>query len=142
MEEENTTASVSVDEVFNDSYERCLENRDFIGRFHEIFVVSCELVAQTIADTNMSEQVGTIEAPLYKIMALRTVPPEDAASHFRKIGVEPGDTQQDIAPGYHDLWVKCLLETVAECDDRYDSGVKNAWTEVLADGIKVMKSLA
>ena len=142
MEGTNTSANVSVDEVFNDSYERCLANCDFIGRFHEIFVASCEVVAQTIADTNVSEQAGMIDAPLYKIMALRTVSPEDVASHFRKIGVEHGRTHQDIAPGYHDLWEKCLLETVAECDDQYDSDVKNAWTAVLADGIKVMKSLA
>jgi hemoglobin-like flavoprotein len=141
MESTNTPANVSVDEVFNDSYERCVKNCDFIGRFQEIFVASCEVVAQTIADTNKPGQLGIIEAPLYKIMALRTVSPEDAALHFRKIGVEHGHTHQDIAPGYHDLWEKCLLETVAEYDDQYDSNVKNAWVEVLAGGIKVMKSL-
>lgn len=142
MHDLSTPAGGDVDEIFNDSYERCIEKRDFIGLFNETFAASCEVVAQTLADTSMSEQGGMIDSPLYKIMALRTVPPEDAASHFRKIGVEHGHTQQDIAPGYYDLWEKCLLKTVAECDDRFDSDVKDAWTEVLADGIKIMKSLA
>jgi hypothetical protein len=141
MPDLSPSATVSVDEIFNDSYERCLKNCDFIGRFNEIFVASCEVVAKTMTDTNLSEPVGMIESPLYKIMALRTVAPGEAATHFRRIG-ERGRMRQDIAPGFYDLWEKCLLKTVAECDDRFDYAVKDAWTEVLAGGLKIMKSLA
>ena len=142
MEEVTTAAATRIDEIFNDSYERCLKNSDFIDQCYETYVASFEVVAETIANTNMTGPIGMIEAPLYKIMALRTLPPEDAMSHLRKIGPEYVYPQQETGPVYYDLWQECLLKTVAECDDKYDSEVQAAWTEVLASGIKIMKSAA
>ncbi len=141
MVDMNTAETGHFDEIFNDSYERCLKNCAFIDRFYETFVTSCEVVARTISDPNTARQIGTVEAPLYKIMALRALEPEDALAQFRKICADHGRAQQDSSPVYYDLWKKCLLKTVAECDDRYDADVETAWTEVLSSGINIMKSL-
>ena len=47
----------------------------------------------------------------------------------------------DISPDFYDLWLRCQLEAVEECDDQFDSPVEDAWNEVLSDGIKIMKSM-
>jgi hypothetical protein len=139
MMDTNTAETMCVDEIFNDSYERCLKNSDFIDSFFTTFVESCEVVAQTLSGTDTTRQIGSVEAPLYKIMALRTLQPKDAVAHFRRICAN--HAQQDGGPVYYDLWKKCLLSTVAKCDDQYDADVEAAWTEVLSGGINIMKSL-
>ena len=130
-----------IDEIFNDSYERCLKSGSFIDRFYERYIASNEIVAQKFAHTEMTTQKKMLEASLHKIMALSSMRPEEAVAHFRKIGVIHGRAQHDIAPALYDLWVTCLLETVEECDDQYDKQVEIAWTKILAGGIKIMKSM-
>ena len=132
---------IDIDEIFNDSYERCLERGIFFDLFYEKYIASNEVIAQKFSLLDMKEQKKMLEASLHKIMALRSTRPEEAIAHFRRIGVIHGRTQHDIAPELYDLWEKCLLASVEECDDQYDSQVEAAWTEVLSGGIEIMKSM-
>ncbi len=131
----------SVDEIFNNSYERCLARNDFIDKFYEKYIASNELIAQRFAHTDMKKQKEMLKASLHKIMALRLSEPEEALAYFKGIGVTHGRKSHDIAPELYDLWLTCLLEAVQECDEQYDMEVDAAWRKVLAGGIKIMKSM-
>lgn len=86
-------------------------------------------------------QKRVLEASLHMLMALRSTEPEVATAHFRKIGIAHGRKMNDITPELYDLWMTCLLETVEECDYRFNKRVEAAWTELLANGINIMKSM-
>ena len=131
----------NIHEIFNDSYERCLAKGDFIKRFYDIYIASNEVVSQKFANTDIKKQKAMLQTSLHMIMALNRTESEAAAAHFRRIGIAHGRKKHDIAPELYDLWLTCLLETVKECDDRYDLQVDTAWREVLSDGIKIMKSM-
>lgn len=45
----------------------------------------------------------------------------------------------DIHPELYDLWLECLIETVAEFDDGFRDEVELAWRLVLSPGIVYMK---
>jgi hemoglobin-like flavoprotein len=130
-----------IDEIFSDSYERCLRQGDFFEVFYGKYIASNEVVAQKFSRVDMSEQMKMLEVSLHKIMALRSAQPEEAIAYFRRVGMIHGRAQQDIAPELYDLWEKCLLASVKECDDQYDAQVAAAWTEVLSGGIAIMKSM-
>ena len=129
------------DEVFNDSYERCLAKDDFIDRFYVRYVASNEIVAQKFANTDMEKQKKMLKASLLMIMALRLAEPEEAINYFRRIGVMHGRKHHDIGPEFYDLWLTCLMTAVEECDDQYSLEVDTAWREILASGIGIMKSM-
>ena len=130
-----------VDEIFNDSYERCLAKEEFLDTFYAKYIASNKIVAQKFANTDMEKQKDMLKGSLHMIMALRLSRPEDAEAYFRRIGVVHGRKKHDIAPELYDLWLTCLLEAVQECDEQYDIEIDTAWREVLSGGIKIMKSM-
>ena len=129
------------DEIFNDSYERCLKRPDFFYRFYDNYIGADETVAEKFAHTDMDKQKDMLKASLHMLMALRSSDSAGAVSYFRRIGTVHGRKGQDIAPEMYDLWLNCLLQTVEEFDDRYDAEVEMAWRKILAGGIRIMKSV-
>ena len=129
-----------IDEIFNNSYERCLQSPHFFDRFYENYVSANELVAEKFADTDMDRQKDMLKASLHMLMALRSTNPKDAVSYFRRIGKIHGRDKHDIPPEMYDLWLSCLLQTVEESDHRYDARVEAAWRTLLEGGIRIMQS--
>ncbi len=130
-----------INEIFNDSYERCLKKGDLINRFYAKYVLSNEIVAEKFSDTDMTKQKRMLEASLHMVMALGSARTEQAEAHFRKIGITHGRKKHNIPPYLYDLWVTSLLEAVEECDDQFDEQVKEAWTVLVANSISIMKSM-
>ena len=62
-----------IDEIFNDSYERCLKKGDLISRFYAKYVLSNEIVAEKFSHTDMAKQKRMLEASLHMVMALSAV---------------------------------------------------------------------
>jgi hypothetical protein len=112
-----------VDEVFSDSYERCLKTGGLIELFYEKYVASSEIVAQKFAHAEIAEQKAALDAGLHKIMALRSAQPEKSAAYFTGIGITHSRKHSDNSPAL------------------YDSQVEDASNEVLSDGIRIMKSM-
>lgn len=130
-----------IDEIFNDSYERCLKKGDLISRFYAKYVLSNEIVAEKFSHTDMAKQKRMLEASLHMVMALSSAKTEKAEAHFQRIGIAHGRKQHNIAPYLYDLWMTSLLAAVEECDDQYDEQVKAAWTELISNSINIMKSM-
>jgi len=130
-----------IDEIFNDSYERCLARSDFFDRFYDNYIGANEFVAKKFAHTDLDRQKNVLKASLHMLMALRTTDAEDAVSYFRKIGMVHSRKGQDIPPEMYDVWMSTLLQTVQECDDRYDARIEMAWRKLLSGGIEIMKSM-
>lgn len=131
----------SINEVFGDSYERCLKQGDFFNRFYDSFIASDALIAEKFAHTDMDEQKSMVKASLHMIMALRSLGPEKAVQYFKKIGTAHGRQQYNIDPEMYEVWEDCLLEAVKHCDEQYDAEIDAAWRELLEDGIRIMKSM-
>ena len=129
-----------IDEIFNNSYERCLQRPYFFDRFYENYVSANELVAEKFAGTDMDRQKDMLRASLHMLMALRSTEPANAQRYFARIGKVHGRNKHDISPEMYDLWLSCLLQTVEECDERYDVRVENAWRTLLEGGIRIMQS--
>jgi len=131
----------TIDEIFCDSYERCLKKADFFDRFYDRYISSNDIVAQKFANTDMETQKRMLGASLHMLMSLSKNDSEEATAYFERIGTVHGRSAHNIGPELYDLWMTCLLQAVEECDSRYDTSVENAWREILTGGIKIMQSM-
>ena len=129
-------------ELFNDSFERCLKNArtpGFLNRFYEIFITSSVEVAQKFLKTNFENQVQALKASLYCLM-MASGGNTDSLSQLQEIATLHDRDHLNIRPELYELWLNCLLEAVWEFDDHFDPETEQAWRNVLGFGIDYMKS--
>ncbi|EAR20356.1 globin [Nitrococcus mobilis] len=129
-------------ELFNDSYERCIDNPNppgFLQRFYKVFLSSSEEVAEKFKNTDFEKQTRVLKASLYYLMLSCNGSPE-AMAHLRRIACLHSRKQLDIRPELYDLWLASLLQAAREYDPRFDQQTETAWRQVLSHGIDFMKS--
>jgi hemoglobin-like flavoprotein len=126
-------------ELFNDSYERCLTRSGFLERFYAIFVASSDEAAAKFAHTDLQKQIRMLKVSLYMLMNAAGTLPEGTA-HLERIAELHSRKRLDIKPELYDLWLECLLKAASEFDPSFRDDIAAAWRNVLAHGIRVMKS--
>ena len=126
-------------EVFHDSFRRCQNSPAFVARFYDRFISANPEVAAKFAGVEMRKQRKVLQASL--LMVMLACQGNDAAQQYLgSIAARHARTQLDIRPDLYDLWLECLIETVAEMDPRFSDAVEQAWRQVMAHGISYMKS--
>lgn len=129
-------------ELFNDSFERCMQNTrapGFLDRFYEIFIASSLEVAQKFLKTDFPQQVRALKASLCFLMMASGGDPESVA-HLEEMAQLHDRKHLNIRPELYDLWLTCLLEAVREYDELFDPETEMAWRRVLGFGIEFMKA--
>ena len=62
-----------------------------------------------------------------------------AHRELEKLAKRHSRAQLDVKPEWYDLWLDCLLKSVAEFDPEYSEELDTAWRESLRDGIELLK---
>ena len=124
-------------EIFNDSLERCTQRADFIDRFYETFLASSGEVRKKFENTDFRRQRRMLRSSLFlMILACEGMP--EGIQHLERIAELHSKQQKDIPPHLYDLWANCLLQTVRECDPRYNERTEKAWRSMMKIGMDVM----
>jgi hemoglobin-like flavoprotein len=124
---------------FNDSVERCRRDPTFIDHFYELLMRSSPEVAAKFSGTDFRRQRRVLIASLYCLMLAGEGEPEGEA-HLRRMAAIHDRDHRDIRPDLYDRWLDCLLQAVRDCDAEATPEVEEAWRDVLAPGIAVMKA--
>jgi hemoglobin-like flavoprotein len=125
-------------ELFNDSLERCTANPQFLARFYEIFLSSSPEVAEKFKNTNFNRQRRVLKSSLYLLIFAAEGKPEGMA-HVQRMVELHGPANLNIPAYMYDLWMQSLLKAVSEHDPAYGASVEQAWRNMLAAGIAMMK---
>lgn len=128
------------DEIFKRSFARAVGNgsynRDFIGRFYDVFMSQSEEVSDLFKSTNMSAQKTMLHDSLQHMAdfysSRRT---NEYMQHIAKIHSQSG---LDIPERLYSQWLDSLLQAVSEFDPQYDESVELSWRLVLSPGITYM----
>lgn len=139
--------TLTKDDIFNDSYERVLSPSDprnrsdggFFDTFYRKFLASSPRVADAFKHTDMTRQIRVLSASLHLLMACTAG--QEPSSTLKDIAIIHSKKQRNITPDLYDIWMMCLLETVADYDPEFDEKVADAWLSVLKPGIDYMKSM-
>ena len=129
------------EKIFAESYERVLatkrDNKTFFEEFYDRFMASSEEVAKKFENVDMSRQREAIKESLFHMVdCFRTKKMND---NIIRMAVKHNKINLDIRPELYDVWLECLIDTVAIYDDEFDKFTELSWRIVMAIGISYMK---
>ena len=129
------------DVIFKNSYERVLgkqnsQKNEFFTSFYERFIDSSPLVAEKFKYIDMQAQKVMLKQSIFHLLNLfstRKIP-----KNLKQIAQKHDRNHADISPDLYYLWQECLIETVAEFDEKFSTDVELAWRLVCSQGIAFM----
>jgi len=126
--------NLSIEKV-KDSYGRCLDSEDFIGRFYEIFLEKDAEIKAKFVNTNFDGQKKLLR---HAILSMILFAGDGLAGivTLEKIRETHDPKHMDIRPWQYAFWKDSLLQTVEEKDPKFDEETKQAWSYVIDTGVK------
>ena len=119
--------------IFNDSFQTCYADPQFIQRFYQLFIASSEDIQQKFANTDMAVQIRMMKKSLAYMMLVNSNPDpiRDTAKRHDKAHL-------DIKPKFYDYWMEAMIEAVKVTDPKFSAKTESAWRESLKPGIDLM----
>ncbi|MDT3722175.1 globin domain-containing protein [Pseudomonas oryzihabitans] len=119
------------------SYGRCCASPAFFDDFYQCFLASSPRVREKFAHTDMAAQRLLLRQGIMNlVLVARGLP----ATKLRQLGESHSRARLDIGPELYELWVACLLATLAQHDAEFSPALRQEWRDVLEAGIAVMHS--
>ena len=125
-------------EVFNNSYQRCLRDPQFFYTFYDVFWQKDDKFRQMFANTDMDKQIKMLKLSIVMLMLSTTS--KESRALFNNYAERHGPGGLNVAPIDFDIWLDSLLETVAQTDPLYTDDVDSAWRQCFANGLAMMKA--
>ncbi len=136
-ESEASASNMDYHEIFNDSYQRIQPDIDrFFDCFYESFIAASDRVKQAFSETDMIRQRNMLEASFMHLLSYAAT---SHASHTLLDMAKHHGRMPAVKADMFDVWLKCIIKTVAAFDRRYSADVERAWRHMLAPGVEFMK---
>ncbi len=121
---------------FHQSFERCVNDPNFLDQFYQIFLSSSDEVEQIFKETNMETQ----KIILATSMAYMTETYDSKSSPLENIAIKHNKNNLNICPHLYPLWLNSLIAAAKTIDPFFDSSTEKVWRETLQPGIDYMIS--
>lgn len=123
---------------FHRSFNDCLEDPAFIDHFYDGFIHAAPEIEAMFAGVDMDRQRRALRLSLY-VAASYTLHP---TAYITKYLHELGKHHQSIGArsAHYDLWLDCLITSVAAFDDHFSETTEAAWRAVMKRVIEVVAS--
>lgn len=119
---------------FNDSFERCKKFPNFYKEFYERLIASSPEIADKFSSTDLKTQERALKRSLFIMMQI----PEGHEINdpdLEILAVLHSRMAKNIRPELYTYWIESLIQTVQECDPKFDEHVENAWRVFLQRGV-------
>lgn len=124
-------------QIFNDSYQRCLLNKQFFKTFYDIFWQRDDKFRLMFEGVDMARQIKMLKLSI--VLLLLSSSSDSAKDQFRSFAKNHGPDGVGASPIDFDIWLECLLITVRISDPKYDDNVETAWRDCFQTGLAIMK---
>lgn len=125
----------NTDLVFQ-SYGRCCRNDNFFVDFYEFFMSSSDTIRKRFAKTDMEAQRHLLRSGITQLILFARGMSD---RKLRALGESHNRHNFDIKPEWYTLWLDALLRAVRHHDPQYSPELDNAWREVLAPGVNLIR---
>lgn len=125
-----------IEEQFNESFKRCVNNPFFLDKFYELFLSSSDEVSHMFRNTNMEIQ----KVMLSTSMAYMTKAPDKNVAHLSEIADKHGKSNLNIKPHLYPLWLDSLIAAAHSIDPHFNIETEKLWRQVMQPGIQYMIS--
>ena len=128
-------------EIFNDSFERCKSNPEFLDYFYKIFMDSDDEIKQKFEHTDFKKQKASVVHSIYVLMSLvGNTANNSELEDMDRVAKLHDRAHLDVGPHLYDRFLESILAAVKKYDRRYDGEIENAWQKMMLHGIEFMKS--
>jgi hemoglobin-like flavoprotein len=124
---------------FNESLDRCLANAAFLDRFYRLLTSSSEEIAEKFRHTDFDRQKAALKTALFVLLFAHQWNVAGDA-YLQGVARRHSRKDLDVRPELYDVWIDCLVQTVAEFDPSFGSQVEDAWRQVVGPGIAFLKT--
>ena len=122
------------------SYDRCLENDEFLDTFYEEFLAKSEEIPPLFANTDFRRQKQMIRMSVR--MMVRLGAGEDGTKlAISKLGETHSRHHHNIRPELYGLWLDALCESITQYDPEYTPKLEQQWRDTMQAGIEMMISM-
>ena len=134
--------SATIDEYadLHQSYGRCLRDKDFIGRFYDVFLASNPRVPPMFAHTDFSKQRMAlrrgITMAIFHAGGSRVV--DRGIDEMG--GVHASGGRCPVPPELYGDWIGSLLKVVEETDPEADAPLMARWREAMGVVVETFKA--
>lgn len=122
---------------FRASYNRCMQQHDFIDQFHHAFVSTSIDAQRMFAYLDIERQKKMLSYAIY-LLTLCIENDPSATECLEVLG--NSHNKQEINPELYDHWVESLISAVSKCDSSFNQELEHIWRDVMNNGIKIMKN--
>lgn len=122
--------------LFNMSFERCINDLNFLDKFYDIFLSSSEEVSKMFKNTEM----GTQKSMLMTSLVYMTRANNDSPSLLLNIADQHNRNNLNIKPELYSLWLDSLIKSAYFIDPTFDGKTETLWRTILQPGIDLMVS--
>lgn len=122
---------------FLQSLARCMENEKFIPAFYDRFLSTSEEIREKFRFTDFEQQNKMLLRSL-RLAAGATAGESEALKELRERAKTHDQYHLNIEPPLYDIWLKAVIETVQEFDEKWDETVEDTWHTILGYVISYM----
>ena len=122
------------------SFGRCLNHGDLIGRFYEILLQADPMIPRKFINTDMEKQKKLLVHSINLALMFAENDPVGKNGLLR-LRESHNKKHLDIKPDLYPLWIDSFLQAVSEIDPEYNDEIKFSWytalkktTDYLAEG--------
>jgi hemoglobin-like flavoprotein len=125
--------------LFNDSFERAVRphEHEFYDAFYRRFLQMSEEIGSLFSATDLDRQERVLHESMLLMVAFFAT--KIASPKLQQIARRHGPGDLNIRDDLYDLWLRALVDTVAQYDSEFDNDIALAWRIVLAPGIAFMQ---
>jgi hemoglobin-like flavoprotein len=113
------------------SYGRCLRNKDFIARFYEIFLASHPAIAPMFEKTDFSKQRLALRRGISVAISYAAGSGIVARTTEHMARVHSRDGRTPVTPGLYPLWIDSLMQAIGENDPEINPALIARWREAM-----------
>lgn len=124
--------------TYEESLARCNADPSFLERFYEHFLASSPKVKEKFAATDFVQQKRALQASLHLMLLVAEDAEKGPGRYLQELATSHSKQHLDIGAELYDFWLDSLLATVKHCDEKWTSGVEEAWENVMMVGISYL----
>lgn len=121
------------------SFNRCLQRRDFLRRFYTLFTGSHAEIADRFRNTDWDQQIYLLRHGI-SASILYASGGSLGDAELADLHKSHGPKGHDIPGWMYDYWLEALVQTLAETDPRWSSALEARWRDAMGRAIARIRS--
>ena len=117
------------------SFNRCLQQREFLRRFYTIFTQGHPSIAQRFRNTDWDKQIDLLRHGI-SASILYAAGESLGEYELEELARSHGPKGYDIPGWMYDIWLDALVQALSETDPRWDEHLERRWREAMGHAIR------